>query len=236
MRFCYQYRTSKNEVRHGEIRAVDREAAFVALKARGIHPSRVDEASGFFNKLLGRGKRWLAICVLSLALVAMVVSALRWRGEARELAVTGAAELQPLPRHHIRAIAAPGFDPSTVFERVHEKYLARYAMRGVEPRTHAISDELQKDFAEGLGQPVEVCPDDPPEVVELKRIVEGMKEDARKYSDMPNGIARFCEWIEERQAMERDYRDRFVQRMRRGELTKDEVNGVFRAMGLEEIE
>ena len=36
MRFVYEYRTSGNEPRQGEIRAADRDAAFAALKARGI--------------------------------------------------------------------------------------------------------------------------------------------------------------------------------------------------------
>ena len=237
MRFRYQYRTSGNEVRRGEVKAPDREAAFAALKARGIRPSRVDEAPGFFNKLFGRGKRWLAIGALSLALAAAVASALRWRGEARELAAGAAAEgARPLPRRFIRALAASGFDPSGVFAHAHEAYLARYAMPGAETRAGELTDELRRDFEEWLDRPVEVGEGDAPEVAELKSIVEGMKVDARKYAAAPDGIVRFCEWLEERQTMERDYRERLVQRVRRGELTEEEANSVFRAMGLEEIE
>ena len=73
MKFNYEYRTSDN-VRHtGVIAASDREAAFAALKAQGIRPGCLAEAPGFFNKLFGKGKRWLAIGVLGAALVGSIV-------------------------------------------------------------------------------------------------------------------------------------------------------------------
>ena len=57
MKFIYQYRTSDNEVKRGEIVAPDREAAFQLLRAQGIKPARLEEAPGVFNKLFGKGKR-----------------------------------------------------------------------------------------------------------------------------------------------------------------------------------
>ena len=72
MRFLYEYRTSGNEPRRGEIRAADRDAAFAELKARGIRPSSVREAPGFFNWLFGKGKRWIAICALACAVCGLI--------------------------------------------------------------------------------------------------------------------------------------------------------------------
>ena len=53
VRFTYEYRTSDNALHKGVIDASDRDAVYVALRARGIKPSRVDEAPGLFNKLFG---------------------------------------------------------------------------------------------------------------------------------------------------------------------------------------
>ena len=53
MKFFYEYRTRDNERRSGEVNAADREAAFALLKSQGIRPSRLNEAPGLANKLLG---------------------------------------------------------------------------------------------------------------------------------------------------------------------------------------
>ena len=64
MKFLYEYRTSDNAKHSGTICAASRDAAYAAIKELGVRPSRVVEAPGFFNKLFGKGKRWLAIGVL----------------------------------------------------------------------------------------------------------------------------------------------------------------------------
>lgn len=64
MKFIYQYRTPNNKQHKAFITAPTKEAAYAALKAQGIKPGRVEEAPGFFNKLFGKGKRWMAIGVL----------------------------------------------------------------------------------------------------------------------------------------------------------------------------
>ena len=73
MKFVYEYRTSDNVRHDGVIAAANREAAFAALKAKGIRPGVVAEAPGFFNKLFGKGKRWIAIVVLCFSLVGVGV-------------------------------------------------------------------------------------------------------------------------------------------------------------------
>ena len=60
VRFVYQYRTHDNAVRSGEVSAADRDAAYRALKEKGIRPSRLEEAPGLANKIFGKGKRWIA--------------------------------------------------------------------------------------------------------------------------------------------------------------------------------
>lgn len=89
MKFVYEYRTSDNVRHEATVSAVSRDAAFALLKERGIRPSRIEEAPGFFNILFGKGKRWLVIVILFAILVAMTMALIRRDREivlrAREL-------------------------------------------------------------------------------------------------------------------------------------------------------
>lgn len=73
MKFNYEYRTSDNKLHEGVVRAANRDDAFAVLKSRGIRPIRVIDSPGFFNKLLGKGKRWTAIIVLAISLLVVVM-------------------------------------------------------------------------------------------------------------------------------------------------------------------
>ena len=73
MKFNYEYRTSDNKLHNGVVRAANRDDAFAVLKSRGIRPIRVIDSPGFFNKLLGKGKRWTAIVLLALSLLAAIL-------------------------------------------------------------------------------------------------------------------------------------------------------------------
>lgn len=90
MKFTYEFRTSDNVHHEGVISAVDRDAAYAELKARGIRPGRVAEAPGFFNKLFGRGKRWLTIGLLAAVLLVVGI----WYLAAREELVVARVEAQ----------------------------------------------------------------------------------------------------------------------------------------------
>lgn len=77
MKFVYEYRTSDNVRHNATVSAPDRDAAFARLKARGIRPSRLEDAPGFFNKLFGKGKRWIAIAVLTILLALTAVTLMK---------------------------------------------------------------------------------------------------------------------------------------------------------------
>ena len=143
---------------------------------------------------------------------------------------------QPRPRKWLELPA--GLDLTTVFKHKHELYLAQYARPGVPVHGAGagLSSEVAQDFYDNLNAGVAIEEDDAVEIAELKRIVVGMKEDAKKYLTMPNGIEKLGIWLEERQTMESDYRDQYVKRVKRGELSKDEVNAIFSAMGLQLIQ
>ena len=99
-----------------------------------------------------------------------------------------------------------------------------------------MTDELVRDFYDNIGAGIVIDDADPGAVAELKRIVAGMKDDARKYLSVPDGMAKMGAWLEERQQMERNYREQFVSRVKSGNLAKEEANEIFRAMGLREID
>lgn len=74
MKFIYQFHGSDNTVQSGVVCARSRDAAYGILRSRGIKPFKVDLAPGVLNRILGRGKRWLLIGFLSLALIAVLLA------------------------------------------------------------------------------------------------------------------------------------------------------------------
>ena len=234
MKFAYQYRTGDNVLHDGTVCAADRDAAFSDLRARGIKPSRLTEAPGFFNKLFGKGKRWIAIGVLAI-LVAMLSFALRTKSRPAD----GGESSQ---RHQIYGdpaivdtMTADGF--SSVFSNVGERYLAAYAMPGSSaPQTVrlATSDELTTC----LTNKVTILRDDPREVAELKAIVNGLKDELREYlADGVGTAATFMRRLEERQEEER-----MIYRRVQNELEEnpdpviwEERNRSLREMGIRTI-
>ena len=161
MLFTYEYRTADN-VRHaGTVRAADRDAAFSALRARGIRPFSIAEAPGFLNKFLGKGKRWMLIAVLALALVASLVYTFR----------TSQSPRTSSDRHQIYGdpailaeLESTGF--ASVFDKPGERFLARYARPGI-----ILSSSVSvtaSELTDCLKTSVPVRPDDPREIRELK--------------------------------------------------------------------
>ena len=115
--------------------------------------------------------------------------------------------------------------------------MARYACPGVDvPRFSGSDRLLEQDFYDNLGAAVLIAETDGAGVAELKRIVAGMKDDARKYIGMPDGFTRMAAWLDERQAMEKGYREGILQRVANGELGKAEADGYLSAMGLKGVE
>ena len=216
MKFLYEYRTTKNELRHGEISSPDRDSVYAQLKAHGIHPSRVSEAPGFFNKLFGKGKRWLAIAALG-AIVAYVFF--------QRLAVDAFA-VSPLPRHFIDI---SNINLDEFFSDQTDRFLAEFAIPGRLPAPVPAPESLD------VKSPVKIGANDPPGVRELKQVVAGMKADARKHLAGDDGPARFIAWLEERQRMEATYRKDFENRVKSGYLQREVANEMFEAMGLEPL-
>lgn len=250
---------SSDGLRHeGEMAASDKDSVYAELRKKGIRAIKVTERiQPVVRKgLAGLRKRdiiCLAVIGLLLAVGAVVLSRRMTKAEVR---VVEGSEPVAQPRQSQSGVVSSGvfqlaqsrprrwielpkeLDLATVFKHPHEIYLARYAIPGTSVANSSetrCSPAVAQDFFDNLNAGLVISERDDASVAELKRIVAGMKEDAKKYLTMPDGISKLCVWLEERQEMERGYRRQYADRVSRGELTKQEANDVFRAMGMEEL-
>ena len=202
MKFTYQYRTGDNVLHDGMVNAADRDDAYAILKSRGIRPSRLVEAPGLFNKLIGKGKRWFVIVAL-----AALSAALALRSKTGPVVIEGAPG-NLSQRHQIYGdpaiideMSADGF--SGVFTNKGERYLAAYAMPG-SSTAPSVSFRSPDELTACLTNKIVFHETDPREVAELKAIVNGIKEELREYmSDGEGTAAMFMRRLEERQEEER---------------------------------
>ena len=204
MEFTYQYRTGDNILHCGSVKAANKDDAYATLKSRGIRPSRLVEAPGFFNKLFGKGKRWMVIAMLS-AIVAALLFTLRTK--TRPI-IVGGVNGETSQRHQIYGdpaimaeMLANGF--ADVFSNVGERYLAAYAMPG-STVPQLVRLKKPEDLMTCLTNKITFLPTDTREAAELKAIVNGLKDELHEYlSDGVGTAATFMRRLEERQEEER---------------------------------
>lgn len=236
MKFIYEYRTRNNERKSGEISAPDRESVFNILKKQGIRPGRVIEVPGFLNKILGKGKRWIAIVSLSVLSVATMLFSIQARKERTLIA-------HELPRHQIYGdpaimaeMESSGY--SQVFTHPGERFLAHYAIPGIEtyiPKEYMVTDNMLED---ALSNRIEFRKDDPREWRDLKAIVNGMKAEMQEYlSDKVGTIKSFRLRLNERQEEELQIYRRALNELKNNhdEKLRAERNKSLRAIGLRTI-
>ena len=185
MKFSYQYRTSDNVQHDGVISAPTRDAAFAALKIRGIRPGRMTECPGFFNKLLGKCKRWIAIALLSMAVVALMIAFLSVEGGAAGYADRN-GNARPIARRQIWGndlivdnAAKHGW--SDVFENQADRLLARFAQPGRSVERLYIPKEVERWAEDALKSPIRIADDELEEFKQMKCMVAGMREELKDY-------------------------------------------------------
>ena len=225
----YSYRSSDNKPLEGLVRARSRDAAFAALKARGIKPVRVELAPGFVNRLRSLGRRWLAIVILAglTALLAAVNFSLRREAEAVVLSARSRAEA--LPRQRI-----PGIPPDlairlpAIFTHESERFLALCAEPGIIPDKCGLPMPGLGDLEQSLSHEIVLDEGDEEWVSTLKRVVIGMKDDAALLLKKGKSADDIKTWLTERQKMELTYRNQIIM----GPGTMKEKARKLRAMGL----
>ena len=253
MKFLYEYRTPDNEKHSGTINAADKEAAYAALKREGIKPCRFSEAPGFFNKLFGKGKRWMAIGVLGAGCLVLGVVAVRAVRDAQGTRHKAQGTLDRCQVYGdpgilqenesqgwtnvlcsagdcvLAAFAQPGrgitaeFDVPVVFASARWKVAAE---------SLAALSESEITFVEG----------EPEENRTMKRIVMGMRLELRQYLKDGGSAISYCERLLDRQREELKIRNRVVEELRReGASHSDfrvrlmEANENLRTMGMRTV-
>lgn len=201
MRFEYEYRTSDNVPHCGTLSAATRDAAYAVLRARGIRPSAVREAPGVWNKVFGRGKRWLLIVVLLAIVGVLTAMLLRTRGIGGDDRFADRAQVYGDP-WALRHVGANGW--AEVFESEGDRYLARHAVPGVE--CGCGSARADTKLADILVRELSVYAvprtDELVEVAQVKRMVNGMKREIAKYLSDGGTIAKYMQRLEIRQRAE----------------------------------
>lgn len=218
MKFLYEYRTSDNVRHDGVVDAADREAAFTTLRLQGIRPGRLVEAPGFFNKLLGRGKRWIAICCLA---ATTIVLAVRYHIASSTLETSKAFETRASRRQIIgdATVIEKGIRTgwADFFEREGDRFLASFAVPGA---MVAVRNTSEAEIAKVLKDRTVMTPArDTPEGRQIVAIVEGIKDELRRYLDDGGTIVGYGQRLVERQQSEQ----RFY------ESVKRELESVFRS-------
>ena len=249
MKFLYEYRTSDN-VRHtGEIKAPDREAAFVALKKQGIRPGRMVPAPGILNFFSGRYKYWFVIVLLVIGVVLLLTrsnSQVKAIEEAeQEIKDYKESSESPMPRHQIYGepalMASLSRDSyKTIFNTKGDCYLAFFAQPGVPHPFKTVGWE--QEVAEALKtieeNQIEFLEEDPREIRELKRIVLGMRHELKEYLSYKGGSElTYVRRLDERQKKEfQIYNLARMELMKESDLSKWEArNESLRAVGLKTI-
>ena len=236
MRFTYTYRSSDGQRRTAEIEAESRDAAFERVRAElGIKPIKVVaavESGGALGERalpngLDKRDRWIwGAAILAAAILAVAIGAWLWfkgraaRPEAAPYQVMtpqGAVTVSvatPLPRQTIpgdRRRIEVGRD--TIFTNTAERLLARFAEPG---RTVAASEGAKPtdaEFAACLREPIRIASTDFTEVVDLKRIVTGMKREMRAYIAGGGTVEQYLAELEKRQRLEISYRENAERRL-----------------------
>ena len=201
--------------------ASSREEVFAELRKRGIKAIKVVAADG--SKANGEihGIRKRAVAIL-LALVALSVGIIAYLtgtnfGTNRSdlpvplLALSGsesnpyanAANVDKTRRQVFgdEAIVAKGIRTgwADVFTLEGDRFLASFAIPGVKAGQR---NTTEKEFAAALENKCEIKPNDSIEVKQIKAMVEGMKEEARRYIAAGGSIVSYGKRLTERQDAE----------------------------------
>ena len=186
--------------------AKSRDEVFAELRKRGIKAIKVVAADGSKanGEIHGVRKRVVAALV---AFVALGVGVVAYLGGTRTAGVSAAPEVTfetDTTRRQVigdAAIIEKGIRNgwSEVFKLEGERFLASFAIPGVKAGQRNTSE---KEFTLALESRCEISPDDTLEARQIKAMVEGMKNEARRYIAAGGSIVEYGKRLTERQDAE----------------------------------
>ena len=253
MKYTFAYKTSDGIRHEDSLDAESRDEVFQVLRGRGIRPIKVVAADGSKANGEVHGLRKRAVFAL-VALAALVAGVVAYLGGERTGTATAANSATSAPRHQIygdpAAVAAfERGDFAAVLPREGDRLLAIFAQpgklmcaKGADPRRlpQVQADSFAAYAASELAveNDIPLADDDSREAMELKQIVNGMREELREYLANGNGTPRsFWRRLNERTAQEIQIFERTRRELEKE--TSDEVweqkNDALRRLGLRTI-
>ena len=207
MKYTYAYKTSDGIRHEATMVAKSRDEVFAELRKRGIKAIKVVAADGSKanGEIHGVRKRVVVALVAFVALGVGVVAyftGTRSGGDLGDSATTAFATGQD--RRQVigdAAIIEKGIRNgwSEVFKLEGDRFLASFAIPGVKAGQRNTSE---KEFAAALENKCEIKPNDSIEVKQIKAMVEGMKDEARRYIAAGGSIVSYGKRLTERQDAE----------------------------------
>ena len=204
MKYTYAYKDSDGKRHEASIEASSRDAAFAALRERGIRPIKVVAADGSKanGAPVGVRRRVVAVSIL-VAVVAAVGATAAFLHIVRPVPGVESFQADQTRRYPIgdAAIIEKGILTgwSDVFEHEGDRFLASFAVPGVKAaQRNTTVDEIKA----ALGRSVSVATDDGLEARQIKAMVEGMKAEARAYIAAGGTIVEYGRRLTERQDAE----------------------------------
>ncbi len=207
MKYTYAYKTSDGVRHEATMKAASRDEVFIELRKRGIKAIKVVAADGSKanGEIHGVRKRVVAVLVAFVAVGVGVVayfSGTRSGGDLGDSATTAFATGQD--RRQVigdTAIIEKGILSgwSDVFALEGERFLASFAIPGVKAGQRNTSE---KEFSTALEHKCAVADSDSLEARQIKVMVEGMKNEARRYLAAGGTIVDYGKRLTERQDAE----------------------------------
>ena len=205
MKYTYAYKTSDGVRHEDSMNASSRDEVFIELRKRGIKAIKVVAADGSKANGEVRGVRKRVVAVL-IAIVALGVGVCAYLGGVLTggSPESGIAFQTDQSRRQIigdAAIIEKGIRNgwSDVFELEGERFLASFAIPGVKAGQRNTSE---KEFTTALEFRREFSSDDSLEVRQIKAMVEGMKQEARRYLAAGGTVVEYGKRLTERQDAE----------------------------------
>jgi hypothetical protein len=206
MKYTYAYKTSDGTRHKATMVAKSRDDVFAELRKRGIKAIKVVAADGSKanGEVRGVRKRVVAALVAFVALGVGVIAFLSGTRTGGNSAPSEPTFTTDQDRRQIIGDAAiieknirNGW--TDMFELEGERFLASFAIPGVKAGQRNTSE---KEFALALEAHGKINPDDSLETRQIKAMVEGMKNEARRYLAAGGTIIEYGKRLTERQDAE----------------------------------
>ena len=207
MKYTYAYKTSDGTRHEATMNAASRDEVFAALRKQGIKAIKVVAADGSKanGEIHGVRKRVVAVLVAFVALGVGIVAYLSGTRSGSDLGgsvatvfATGQDRRQVIGD---AAIIEKGIRNgwSDIFQLEGERFLASFAIPGVKAGQRNTSE---KEFTAALEHKCTIVDSDSLEARQIKAMVEGMKNEARRYLAAGGSIVEYGKRLTERQDAE----------------------------------